>query len=81
LHIIIIIVVVAMLLVAVVATGFSTVIAQFTSLIRSSKTAPKVKTRRTKINFPLLPNGNNDRFARGRSLYEQKLARKLKNRY
>jgi hypothetical protein len=29
-----------------------------------SKTARKVKTRKTKFNFPLLPDGNNDRFAR-----------------
>jgi hypothetical protein len=32
-----------------------TVIPQFTSLIRSSKTARKAKTRKTKINFSLLP--------------------------
>jgi hypothetical protein len=57
-----------------------TVIPRFTSLIRSSKTAIKAKTRKTKINFPLLSDGNNDRFARGRSSYLRKLARKLINR-
>jgi hypothetical protein len=56
----------------------NTVIPQFTSLICSSKTARTAKTRKTKINFPLLPNGNNDRFARERSSYKQRLARKLK---
>jgi hypothetical protein len=59
----------------------NTVIPRFTSLIRSSKTAREAKTRKTKINFPLLPDGNNDRFARGRSSYKRKLVRKLKNRY
>jgi hypothetical protein len=58
-----------------------TVIPQFISLIHSSKTAHKVKIHKKKINFPLLPEGDNDRFARGRSSYKQKLARKLKNRY
>jgi hypothetical protein len=33
----------------------STGIPRFTSLIRSSKPARKAKTRKTKINFPLLP--------------------------
>jgi hypothetical protein len=33
----------------------NTVLPRFTSLIRSSKTARKVKTRKTNINFPLLP--------------------------
>jgi hypothetical protein len=33
----------------------NTVIPRFTSLIRSSKTARKAKTRQTKIHFPLLP--------------------------
>jgi hypothetical protein len=42
-------------------------IPRFTSLIRSYKTACKAKTRKTKINFPSLPDGNNDRFTRGRS--------------
>jgi hypothetical protein len=45
------------------------------SLLRFSKPARKAKT---KINFPLLPDGNDDRFARGRSLYKRKLAHKLK---
>jgi hypothetical protein len=58
-----------------------TVIPRFMSLICSAKTAHKVKTLKTKINFPLLPSGNNDRFVRGRSSYKQKLAHKLKNRY
>jgi hypothetical protein len=56
-------------------------ISRFTSLIRSSKTPRKEKTRKTKINFPLLPDGNNVRFARGRRSYKRKLVRKLKNRY
>jgi hypothetical protein len=55
-----------------------TVIPRFMSLIRSSQTARKAKTHKTKINFPLLPDGNNDRFARGRSSFSRKLARKLK---
>jgi hypothetical protein len=55
-------------------------IPRFTSLIGSSKTARKAKTRKTKINFPLRPNGNNDRFARGRSSYKRKLPRKLKKK-
>jgi hypothetical protein len=59
----------------------STVIPWFMSLIRSSKTAHKVKTRKTKINFPSLPDGNNDWFSRGRISYKRKSARKLKNRY
>jgi hypothetical protein len=59
----------------------STVIPRFTSLIRSSKTACNAKLRKTKINFPSLPDGSNDRFARGRSSYKRKLARKLKNGY
>jgi hypothetical protein len=58
-----------------------TVIPWFTSLTRSSEIAQKAKTRKTKINFPLLPDGNNDQFGRGRSSYSRKLARKLKNRY
>jgi hypothetical protein len=58
-----------------------TVIPRFTRFISSSKTARKTKTRKTKINFSLLPDGNNDRFARGRSSYERKLAHELKNRY
>jgi hypothetical protein len=33
----------------------TTVIPWFTSLIRSSKTAHKAKTHKTKINFPLFP--------------------------
>jgi hypothetical protein len=56
----------------------STVIPRFTSLIRSSKTARKAKTRKTRITFLLLPDGNNDRFARGRDSYKRKSARKLK---
>jgi hypothetical protein len=60
---------------------WSTVISWFMILIRSSKTVHKVKICKTKINFPLLPAGNNDRFARGRSSYKQKLSHKLKNRY
>jgi hypothetical protein len=56
------------------------VIPRFASLIRSSKTARKAKTRKTKINFPLLPDGNNNRFARRRSSYKRKLARKLKKK-
>jgi hypothetical protein len=44
-----------------------TVIPRFSSLMSSSKTARKAKTRKTKINFPLLPEGNNDRLARGRN--------------
>jgi hypothetical protein len=48
----------------------NTIIPRFTSLIRSSKTACKVKTREMKINFPLLPDMNNDQFARGRSSYK-----------
>jgi hypothetical protein len=59
----------------------NTVLPWFTSLIRSSKTVSKAKTRKTKINLQSLPGGNNDRFARGRSSYKLKLARKLKNRY
>jgi hypothetical protein len=47
-----------------------TVIPQFMSLIRFSKTARKAKTCKTKINFPLLPNGNSDQFARGKSSYK-----------
>jgi hypothetical protein len=43
----------------------------FTNLIRSSKTS-----RKTKMNLQLLLDGNNDRFARGRSSYTRKLARK-----
>jgi hypothetical protein len=64
-----------------VSFTFNTAIPWFMSLIRSSKTARNAKTRKTKINFPLFPDGNNDRFVRGRSLYKQKLACKLKNRY
>jgi hypothetical protein len=41
-----------------VLSSGDTVIPRFTSLIRSSKTAHKAKTRKTKINFPLLSNGN-----------------------
>jgi hypothetical protein len=37
----------------------STVIPRFTSLMRSSETARKTKTRKTKINFPLLSHGDN----------------------
>jgi hypothetical protein len=59
----------------------NTVISRFMSLICSSRTACKAKTRKTKINFPLLPDGNNDRFARGRRSYKRKLACKLKNVY
>jgi hypothetical protein len=59
-------------------TEQSTVIPRFTSLIRSSKTTCSAKTRKTKINFPLLPVGNNDRSARGRSSYKRKLVRKSK---
>jgi hypothetical protein len=62
-------------------TNDNTVIPRFTSLIRSSKTSRKAKTHVTKINFPLLPDGDNYRFARGRSSYKWKLARKLKNSY
>jgi hypothetical protein len=58
-----------------------TVISRFMSLIQSLKTARKAKTRKTKINFPLLPDRNNDRFARGRSSYKRKFACKLRNRY
>jgi hypothetical protein len=43
------------------------------SLIRSSETARKARTHKMKINFPLLPDGNNDRFVRGRSSYKQKI--------
>jgi hypothetical protein len=55
----------------------STVIPRFTSSVSSSKTARKVETRKTKINLPLLPDGNNDRFTRGRSSYKRKLTRKI----
>jgi hypothetical protein len=48
--------------------------------MRSSKTARKAKTRKTKMSLPLLPDGNNDRFVRGRSSYKRKLARKLKSK-
>jgi hypothetical protein len=59
----------------------STVITQFMSSIPSSKTARKAKTRKMNNNFPLLPDGNNDRSVRGRSSYKRILARKLKNRH
>jgi hypothetical protein len=63
------------------------VIPQFTSLMCSFKTARKAKTRKTKINFPLLLDGNNDRF-RERKLENWKIGinlcisfkRKLVNR-
>jgi hypothetical protein len=42
----------------------SIVIPRFTTLIRSSETARKAKTRKIKINFLLLPDKNNDRFGR-----------------
>jgi hypothetical protein len=52
-------------------------IPRFTSLICSSKTARRAKIRKTKIHFPLLPDGLREEGARkGR-----KLARKLKKRY
>jgi hypothetical protein len=41
-----------------------TEIPRFTSLIRFSETARKAKTRKTKMNFPKLPDGKNDRYAR-----------------
>jgi molybdenum cofactor biosynthesis enzyme MoaA len=50
-------------------TKLITGIPQFTHLIHSSKTARKAKTRKTKINFPLLPGGNNDRFASGTQFF------------
>jgi hypothetical protein len=46
-----------------------TVIPRFMSFIHFYKTVRKAKTHKTKINFPLLPDGNNDQFARGRSSY------------
>jgi hypothetical protein len=51
----------------------NTVFPLFTGLIRSSKTARKAKTLKTKINFPLLPDGKNDRFARGARISENRL--------
>jgi hypothetical protein len=61
-------------------TLLHTAIPRFTSLSRSSKTARKAKTRKMKIHFPLLPDGNNDLFARGRSSHKRRMARKLKNK-
>jgi hypothetical protein len=53
-----------------------TVISRFTSLIRSSKTARKAKSIKTKINFPLLPK---KRRREQRSVYERKETRTSEN--
>jgi hypothetical protein len=48
------------------------VIPWFTSLIHSSKTVCKTKTRKTKMNFPKLPDGNNNWFAKERRAHTSK---------
>jgi hypothetical protein len=63
---------------------FSTGIPQFMSLIHSSKTARKAKTRKTKINFPLLPKKRRweqQLVCERKELEKRELACKLKNRY
>jgi hypothetical protein len=62
----------------------TTVIPRVTSVIRSSKTARKAKTRKTKMNFPLLSEKR--RWERRsvcerKELAKRKLARKLKSSY
>jgi hypothetical protein len=59
-------------------------IPRFTILIRSSITARKAKTRKTKMNFPLLPEKRRREqrsVCERKELVQAKLARKLKNRF